>query len=181
MMRRFERSWRVIGLKVEGGSYTPCTPKESAKATLLHDEMGDRAASNRYREHVTTHALHRLSRQFAAFSGVGLAAAVAHYGLLIGLVEGNLASPVPATLAGYIAGGLVSYALNRTHTYQSSRPHREATWRFALVALVGFLLTWLFMHMFIVWLAAPYLPAQLVTTGIVMLWSFLAHKAWTFA
>jgi putative flippase GtrA len=122
-----------------------------------------------------------LARQFTAFFGVGLVAAVAHYGLLIALVEGGGLHPVPATLAGYVAGGLVSYALNRRHTYTSRRPHREATWRFALVAFVGFLLTWLFMHAFTIWLGAPYLPAQLVTTGIVMLWSFLAHKAWTFA
>jgi putative flippase GtrA len=123
----------------------------------------------------------RILRQFTAFFGVGLVAAIVHYGLLVALVEGAAAHPVPATLAGYIAGGLVSYALNRRHTYASDRPHREATWRFALVALVGFLLTWGFMHAFTVWLAGPYLPAQLVTTGIVMLWSFLAHKAWTFA
>ncbi len=122
-----------------------------------------------------------LARQFTAFFGVGLVAAVAHYGLLIALVEGGGLHPVPATLAGYVAGGLVSYALNRRHTYTSRRPHREATWRFALVAFVGFLLTWLFMHAFTIRLGAPYLPAQLVTTGIVMLWSFLAHKAWTFA
>ena len=125
--------------------------------------------------------LRRLIRQFVAFFGVGVAAAVVHYGLLIGLVEGAGSHPVPATLAGYIAGGLVSYVLNRKHTYESSRPHREATWRFALVAFVGFLLTWGFMHLFTVRLGAPYLAAQLVTTGIVMLWSFLAHKAWTFA
>ena len=127
------------------------------------------------------HSFHRLSRQFAAFFGVGVAAAVVHYGLLVVLVEGGSVHPVPATLAGYVAGGLVSYGLNRRHTYRSRRPHREATWRFAVVALVGFMLTWLFMHVFTVWLGAPYIPAQLVTTGIVMLWSFLAHKAWTFA
>ncbi|MCB8821522.1 GtrA family protein [Microvirga rosea] len=126
-------------------------------------------------------SLYRLGRQFTAFFGVGVAAAIVHYGFLIGLVEGMDIHPVPATLAGYVAGGLVSYALNRRHTYESTRPHREATWRFALVALVGFLLTWLFMHLFTVWLGAPYFAAQLVTTGIVMLWSFVAHKAWTFA
>ena len=125
--------------------------------------------------------LHRLIRQLVAFSGVGLAAAIAHYGLLILLVEGSGMNPVPATLAGYVAGGLISYSLNRKHTYQSIRPHREATWRFAMVAFVGFLLTWFFMHALTVWLEAPYLPAQLVTTGVVMLWSFVAHKAWTFA
>lgn len=125
--------------------------------------------------------LHRLIHQFVAFFGVGLVAAVVHYGLLILLVEGGGSHPVPATLAGYVAGGLVSYGLNRRHTYRSSRPHREATWRFALVAFVGFLLTWFLMHALTVWLAGPYLPAQVATTGVVMVWSFLAHKAWTFA
>lgn len=129
----------------------------------------------------TLSSLRHLARQFGAFFGVGIAAAVVHYGLLVGLVEGGGFQPVPATLAGYLAGGFVSYALNRKHTYESSRPHREATWRFAAVAVVGFLLTWIFMHAFTVWLGAPYFPAQLVTTGIVMLWSFIAHKAWTFA
>jgi putative flippase GtrA len=121
-----------------------------------------------------------VARQFAAFSGVGLVAAVVHYGLLIGLVELGRVDPVPATLAGYVAGGVVSYAMNRRLTYRSDRPHREATWRFALVAGVGFLLTWGFMHAFTRWLGAPYLPAQLVTTGIVLFWSFVAHKLWTF-
>jgi putative flippase GtrA len=122
-----------------------------------------------------------LARQITAFFGAGLAAASAHYGLLILLVERGGIHPVPATLAGYVAGGLVSYALNRKHTYRSDRPHREATWRFALVAFVGFLLTWFLMQAFTVWMAGPYLPAQVITTGVVMVWSFMAHKKWTFA
>jgi putative flippase GtrA len=121
-----------------------------------------------------------LARQFSAFFGVGLVAAIVHYGVLIGLVEGAGAEPVPATLAGYVAGGVVSYGLNRRHTYASDRPHAEATWRFALVAFVGFLLTGAFMHAFTGWLGAPYLPAQVVTTGIVLVWSFAAHRIWTF-
>jgi putative flippase GtrA len=145
-------------------------------------ERGDGLGISRYRSLVTTsRPLHRLARQFTAFFGVGLVAAVVHYGLLIGLVEGNGLHPVPATLAGYIAGGLVSYVLNRRHTYGSERPHREATWRFTLVALVGFLMTWFLMHAFTVWLEGPYLPSQVITTVVVMVWSFMAHKAWTFA
>ena len=69
-----------------------------------------------------------LSRQFSAFVMVGLVAAVAHYGLLIALVEGAGWAAVPATLAGYVAGGIVSYLLNRRHTYASDRPHEEAGW-----------------------------------------------------
>ena len=121
-----------------------------------------------------------LPRQIAAFAGVGVVAAVVHYGLLIALVETAGIGAVPATLAGYIGGGIVSYALNRRHTYASDRPHEEATWRFALVAFVGFLLTGAFMHLFVDRLEAPYLPAQLVTTGLVLVWSFVANKVWTF-
>ncbi len=123
---------------------------------------------------------HLLLRQFGAFFGVGLAAAVIHYGCLVALVEGGGSGPVPATLAGYVAGGMLSYTLNRRVTYESRRPHTEAGWRFAVVAGVGFLLTGAFMHAFTGWLSMPYLLAQLVTTGIVLFWSFLAHKLWTF-
>jgi putative flippase GtrA len=86
-----------------------------------------------------------LHRQISAFVLVGLLAAVAHYGALIALVELADWSPVPATLVGYVAGGLVSYGLNRRHTFSSDRPHEEAGWRFALVALIGFGLTFVSM------------------------------------
>jgi len=129
----------------------------------------------------TARLLAPLARQFAAFFGVGLVAAVVHYGLLIGLVEAWRVDPVTAALAGYVAGGVVSYWLNRQFTYRSDRPHAEATWRFALVAAVGFFLTWGFMHAFTRWFGLPYLQAQIITTAIVLFWSFLAHKLWTFA
>ena len=122
-----------------------------------------------------------LARQFATFSGVGLVAAVAHFGVLIALVEGTGMEAVRAALAGYVAGGLVSYGLNRRLTYRSDRPHREATWRFGVVAAIGFLLTWAFMAAFTRGLGAPYLPAQVATTGIVLFWTFVANKLWTFS
>ena len=36
------------------------------------------------------------------------------------------------------------------------------------------------MHLFVDRFGAPYIPAQIVTTGIVMFWSFVGHKFWTF-
>lgn len=120
------------------------------------------------------------ARQFATFFGVGLVAAIVHYGLLVSLVEGYRLEPVRATLVGYVGGGVVSYLLNRRHTYGSERPHMEAAWRFAAVALVGFGLTWAVMALLVRAIGVPYLPAQVVTTGIVLIWSFLANKLWTF-
>ena len=120
------------------------------------------------------------AREVAAFVAVGLLAAIVHYGLLLSLVEGYRLDPVRAALAGYVAGGLVSYLLNRRHTYRSERPHRQAAWRFATVAAVGFGLTGCAMALLVRILGTPYLPAQVATTGIVLVWSYLAHKIWTF-
>ncbi len=121
-----------------------------------------------------------LPTQIAAFAGVGVVAAVAHFGLLIGLVELAGVAPVPATLVGYIGGGVVSYWLNRRHTYRSDRPHGEAGWRFAAVAGVGFGLTWLAMGLLHGRFGLQYVLAQVLTTGLVLVWSFVAHKLWTF-
>jgi putative flippase GtrA len=121
-----------------------------------------------------------LHRQFSMFVVVGVAAAVVHYGMLIALVEAWGVRPVPATLAGYVAGGIVSYVLNRRHTYRSDRPHEEAGWRFAVVAGVGFVLTSIFMYLLHDLAGLHYLLAQVLTTGVVLVWSFAAHRFWTF-
>lgn len=119
-------------------------------------------------------------RQFVAFFGVGVIAAIVHYGLLYLLVEAFFYDPVSAALAGYVAGGLVSYVLNRLYTYEAQRGHLEAGWRFGVVAAIGFVLTWLLMGLFHTRLGWHYLLAQLATTGIVLVWSFVAHKYWSF-
>ncbi len=121
-----------------------------------------------------------LSRQFTMFVFVGLAAASVHFGALIGLVEAGGWAPEPAALFGYVAGGIVSYTLNRRHTYASDRPHTEAGWRFAVVAGVGFGLTYLSISLLYGRLGLHYLLAQVATTGAVLVWSFIAHKLWTF-
>lgn len=125
--------------------------------------------------------LPRQLRQIVTFGFAGGLTALAHYGLLIALVEGSGIDPVPATLAGYVLGALVSYGLNRWLTFDATRSHAQAGWRFATIAAGGFGLTWLLMHLFVARLGLPYLPMQLVTTGIVMVFSFLGHKTFSFA
>lgn len=125
--------------------------------------------------------LSRQSRQLVTYVFAGGVTAVAHYGLLIGLVELGGVDPVPATLAGFVLGAVVSYTLNRWLTFDATHSHAQATWRFALIALGGFVLTGILMHLFVARLGLPYLPMQLVTTGIVMVFSFLGHKFFSFA
>ena len=123
----------------------------------------------------------RQSRQLIAYVFSGGVTAVAHYALLIGLVELGGVDPVPATLAGFVLGAVVSYTLNRWLTFDATHSHAQATWRFALIALGGFVLTGILTHLFVARAGLPYLPMQLVTTGIVMVFSFLGHKFFSFA
>jgi putative flippase GtrA len=119
-------------------------------------------------------------KQLSSFVGVGVIASLIHYALLVTLVEVGGLAPVPSALCGFTVGGIVSYGLNRRHTFVSERPHQQAAWRFALVATVAFVLTYIFMRLFHETGHMPYLLAQLVTTGIVMIWTFGANKLWTF-
>ena len=122
----------------------------------------------------------KLAHQFTMFSAVGGVAAVGHYGTLIALSELADAAPVPASLAGFIVGGVISYLLNYRFTFRSTKQHREAVTKFLAVATTGFVLNGLFM-----WgLTGPanlhYLPAQLVATGLVLIWTFSCNRFWTF-
>jgi putative flippase GtrA len=123
----------------------------------------------------------RQTRQLLAYVFAGGLTAVAHYGVLVGLVELARVDPVPATLAGFVVGAVVSYALNRWMTFEATRSHAQASWRFGLIAVGGFGLTWMLMHLFVTRLSLPYLPMQFVTTGFVMVFSFLGHKFFSFA
>ncbi len=122
-----------------------------------------------------------LVRQLVSFVKIGLAATAVHYAVLVGTVQLLGTSPVPSALLGYCCGGFLSYALNRRHTFRSARPHGEAVWRFALVAGVGFVLTFLLMGLLVDRWRIAYLLAQVATTGVVMFWTFAANRLWTFA
>ena len=124
--------------------------------------------------------MQHLAKQFRVYILVGFAATAVHYAVLIVLKESGLLSSVPATLAGYLAGGVVSYRFNRTHAFASDRPHQEALWRFAVVASVGFVVTGFLMDLLHEQWGLHYLLAQVFATGTVMLWSFVANKFWTF-
>lgn len=122
----------------------------------------------------------RLAHQFVRYAGVGGVAAIGHYGTLVLAVELGGVDAVVAALAGYLVGGVISYRLNRRWTFASDRPHESAVPRFVLVTAVGFALTGLSMAILGDGLGLHYLPAQLLTTGLVALWTFSANRAWTF-
>lgn len=121
-----------------------------------------------------------LLRQFIRFAGVGSVSALGHFGTLILLVQGFGMAAVPASAAGALVGAWINYALNYRYTFHSSKQHREAVLKFAVVAVIGLLLNTLFMWLGVAILELHYLLSQLLTTGLVFIWSFLANRHWTF-
>lgn len=125
-------------------------------------------------------AMLELARQFIRFAGVGSVSALGHFGTLILLVQGFAVAAVPASAAGALVGAWINYILNYRYTFHSTQQHREALVRFAVVAVIGLLLNTLLMWLGVEVFAQHYLLSQLLTTGLVFVWSFLANRWWTF-
>ena len=119
-------------------------------------------------------------RQFAMFVLVGCAAAVGHYGLLVVLVELFAAPAVPASAAGFVVGGIISYLLNYRFVFNSAGQHLPTAGKFLAVASAGLALNSAIMWVLTHWVPLHYLLAQVTATGTVMLWSYGANRFWTF-
>ena len=121
-----------------------------------------------------------LVKQFTRFSGVGFVTAIGHYGLLIALVKGAGVNPVTASAAGALLGAVINYSLNYHFTFGSNKRHRDAILKFGVVATIGLLLNTFFMWAGIAILGMHFMLSQILATGLVIIWSFIGNRYWTF-
>ncbi|MFG1478185.1 GtrA family protein [Xanthobacter sp. V4C-4] len=119
--------------------------------------------------------------QVGSFAWVGLLATGAHFATLALVVEQGLAGPVLGSVMGSVVGAVVSYVLNRLFTFESSRSHAGAVPRFAVVALGAFALNALLMEVLAQRIGLYYLAAQVVATGVTLVWTFTGYRVWAFA
>jgi putative flippase GtrA len=125
--------------------------------------------------------LKRLLPQFSRFALVGILCTGIQYAVLGAGVEWLGLRAVLASTGGFLLSASVSYLLNRRYTYDSTASHSSSIAKFASVLGAGLLLNVLFMQVLHGYLHWHYALAQLLTTGITMIWNFLAHRFWTFA
>ena len=117
---------------------------------------------------------------FERYVAVGGIATCAQLLCLIALVELAGWSPLLGTCFGALVGALVSYSLNYRLTFVSSRRHRVALPRFLVIATIAFFLNAIVFYGLFHLLVINYVLLQLITTSIVLLFTFSAAKFWAF-
>ncbi len=127
-----------------------------------------------------TRPARKLGGQFLLFAGMGAIGTAMQYGVLIALVQFTQAGAVLASTAGFVVGACVNYSLNYLFTFNSSKRHTEALPKFLTVALLGMGINASIMAGLVHQAGMHYLLAQMVATGLVLLWNFAGSKLWVF-
>lgn len=107
-------------------------------------------------------------------------ATAAHYTALVVLVQARAVDAVAASAAGCLIGAIVSYVLNYRFTFFSTQRHAIAVPVFFLFAGLSLILNTVLMAGLTAGAGLHYLPAQVLVTGILLVWNFFAHQRWTF-
>jgi putative flippase GtrA len=121
-----------------------------------------------------------LHRQFLRFMAVGATGTTVQY-IVLWLGTALLFAPAAICSAiGYVLGSVVNYVLNYLFTFESGKSHIEAASKYYMVLGVGWCINTGLMGVFVhrydwnVWLA------QVLTTGIGLVWNFAGSRWWAF-
>ncbi len=120
----------------------------------------------------------RINTQFARNLLAGSVGTAAHFLVLFGLVKVVNVKPLIATSAGFVVGALINYCLNYRYTFASQKTHREAMWRFLVVAVAGAGINAVVFS--IAKTQFHYLVAQVFATAFVVISTYAANRLWTF-
>lgn len=128
----------------------------------------------------STLAAHAEVRQFLRFLIVGATATSVQYVVLILLVEIAKQPQFWSAVAAYLCGLVASYLFNRRFTFAGTQTHfGKAFAKFFVVAITGLGLN---MAIFAALTSAGvyYLLAQVVATGLVLIWNYAGSKLFVF-
>ena len=114
------------------------------------------------------------------FASVGVVGTIAHYAVLIAIVEIFNGQAILGSSVGFVVGAAVNYALNYHYTFESDKRHRETLPKFYFVAALGFLINGVIIFLFAHIGGINYLLTQVFATGVVLVWGFGANYLWTF-
>ena len=122
----------------------------------------------------------RLTARFIQFSLTVSIGALAHYTILIVLVNFFGQGAVSASSVGAVVGALINYWLNYHLVFRSDSRHTETLPKYLLVSTTGFFVNLLMMYLLVELISLHYFIAQIITTLIVLLTIFVLNNNWTF-
>ncbi len=129
----------------------------------------------------TTWMSRLLLSSFVAFCIVGAISSSIDVGILYVLVEFFQFPVYPAAAVSLIVASLNGYILNKCFTFKdTSRKIKQQYLFFLLVALVGLILTLVFLRLFIDYFGLYYIYAKMLTLVIVVFWNFSANRTFVF-
>jgi putative flippase GtrA len=114
------------------------------------------------------------------FISVGAIATIIQYAIFILLIEFFYVEAVMASAFGYGLSSILNYLLNYHFTFSSNAKHSVAALKFTIVVIVGLSLNSLIMYILVNLFSCHYLLAQIITTGVVLIFNFVVHKYWTY-
>jgi putative flippase GtrA len=117
--------------------------------------------------------------RFPHFAFVGAVSTGIQYLILSGAVILAHADPVAASAFGFVVAAVANYFLNYHLTFRSTQAHGPAFLKFVILASIGLLLNSGIMQL-LARGALHYLLAQVVATGVVLIWNFFGNACWTF-
>ncbi len=117
--------------------------------------------------------------QFATYAMVGAVGTLAQYAILVVSVSMHWLTPVMASVMGATVGAIINYLLNARITFRSNA-HSSAVPKFAITALLGVLVNGVLMKLLIDFFAMYYLLAQIISTAVVLVLTYIINLAWTF-
>lgn len=121
-----------------------------------------------------------ISRQFIRFAAVGLCGTAVQYGVL---QIGTEMFGTPAALAsdiGYLCGAVVNYLLNYFFTFESGKSHVEAATKYFSLLGIGLCINTGLMVMLVNELGWNKWYAQILSTGIGLIYNFVGSRYWAF-
>ncbi|MDB5873677.1 MAG: gtrA-like family protein [Ramlibacter sp.] len=119
-------------------------------------------------------------KQVKRFLLVGAAATALQY-----LIYGTLLRLAPwpavaASVAGYLAGSVLSYLLNYHVTFDSRRSHASAVPKFYAMVAVAFVLNAALVGLLVDGMGLNAWAGQVIATGVCLAWNFAVSRRWVF-
>ena len=119
-------------------------------------------------------------RQFLHFAAVGACGTLVQYTMLeVG--TGWLSMQAAwASAIGYVMGSVVNYLLNYFFTFESGKSHMEAASKYFTLLGIGLCINTALMALLADHLGWNIWIAQMLTTGIGLVWNFTGSRFWAF-